>query len=71
MVRYREVEPGARLRQFVSALWILEREDEGNAPQRIVSDGRPALILNWARPAKAESAPIAVIALSPLVPFPL
>lgn len=50
MVRYREIQPSPRLRPFVNILWILEQDDDGAAPQRIVPDGHPELILNWGRP---------------------
>jgi hypothetical protein len=48
VVRYREIQPSAALRAFVNTFWILEQDDDGTVPQRIVPDGRPELILNWA-----------------------
>ena len=50
MVRYREIQPTARLRPFVKIFWTLEQDDDGAAPQRIVPDGCPELILNWGQP---------------------
>jgi AraC-like DNA-binding protein len=49
VLRYREIEPSARLRPFVNIIWILEQDDDA-APQRIVPDGCPELILNWGQP---------------------
>jgi len=53
VVRYREIQPSARLRPFVSALWLLEQDGEDVTPQRIVPDGHPELILNWDQPFEA------------------
>ncbi len=50
MVHYREIQPSERLRPFVSVLWMLEQDDPGAPPQRIVPDGRPELILNLGQP---------------------
>jgi AraC-like DNA-binding protein len=52
MVRYREWRPPEPLRPFVRALWMLELDGDG-APQRIVPDGHPELIVNLAEPLNA------------------
>jgi AraC-like DNA-binding protein len=49
-VRYREIPPPARLRSFVEALWTLESDGSHAAPQRVVPDGHPELILNAGHP---------------------
>jgi AraC-like DNA-binding protein len=50
MIRYREIPPSARLQSFIDSLWILEHDGEDPAPQRVVPDGHPELILNWSQP---------------------
>jgi AraC-like DNA-binding protein len=50
VVRYREIRPSAPLRSFVNTFWILEHDGDDAAPQRIVPDGHPELILNWSQP---------------------
>src|SRR5579883_2357629 len=50
VLRYREIQPSARLRSFVEVLWILEQDGVLAPPQRIVPDGHPELILNWGQP---------------------
>jgi AraC-like DNA-binding protein len=50
VLRYREIQPTARLRPFVSRFWLLEHDGEGAEPQRVVPDGRSELILNWSQP---------------------
>ncbi len=48
MVRYREWNPPPPLTPFVRALWLLELDAADAAPQRIVPDGHPELIVNLA-----------------------
>jgi AraC-like DNA-binding protein len=50
VIRYREARPSQPLRHFVETLWLLEQDAEAGAPQRIVPDGHPELILNWCQP---------------------
>jgi AraC-like DNA-binding protein len=49
VVRYREIRPSAALESFVESFWTLEQDGE-DAPQRVVPDGRPELILNLGQP---------------------
>jgi AraC-like DNA-binding protein len=53
VIGYREIRPSARLRPFVDSFWILEHDGEEPAPQRVVPDGHPELILNWSQPFEA------------------
>jgi len=53
VVRYREIPPSARLQAIVDSFWILEHDGEDAAPQRVVPDGHPELILNWSQPFEA------------------
>ena len=48
-VRYREIPPSARLRPIVQSFWTLDH-DAAAAPQRVVPDGHPELILNLGEP---------------------
>jgi AraC-like DNA-binding protein len=48
-MRYREFAPGGAASQFVECYWELEDSEPG-AVQRVVPDGRPELILNFAQP---------------------
>jgi AraC-like DNA-binding protein len=50
VVRYHEIRPSAPLRPFVKTFWILEHDGDDAAPQRVVPDGRPEVILNWCEP---------------------
>src|SRR5450755_4993950 len=50
VVRYREIQPSARLRPFVHTFWVLEHDGQDAAPQRVVPDGHSELILNWGEP---------------------
>jgi methylphosphotriester-DNA--protein-cysteine methyltransferase len=52
-VRYQEIPPPARLRGLVEGLWTLESDGSDAAPQRVVPDGHPELILNAGRPFEA------------------
>jgi AraC-like DNA-binding protein len=56
VVRYREIRPCPRLRPFIDSFWILEHDGEDAAPQRVVPDGHPELILNWSHPLEAFEA---------------
>jgi methylphosphotriester-DNA--protein-cysteine methyltransferase len=50
-MRYREIEPGGQVRQFVDRYWLLECEaNEAAEAQRVVPDGRVELIVNLAQP---------------------
>jgi AraC-like DNA-binding protein len=53
VIRYREIQPSARLEPILYSFWILEHDGESAAPQRIVPDGHSELILNWERPFEA------------------
>ncbi|HLX45213.1 MAG TPA: helix-turn-helix domain-containing protein [Bryobacteraceae bacterium] len=53
MIRYREIQPSAALRTFVNTFWILEHDGKDIAPQRVVPDGHPELIVNWKQPFEA------------------
>jgi len=53
VIRYREIRPSARLRPFIDSFWTLEQDGEDAAPQRVVPDGHPELILNWSQPLEA------------------
>lgn len=50
MVRYQEIRPSAPLRSFVNTFWVLEHDGDDAAPQPIVPDGHPELILNRGEP---------------------
>jgi len=52
-MRYREIQPSARLRSFIESYWILEQDAHAGAPQRVVPDGHPELILNLGEPFEA------------------
>jgi AraC-like DNA-binding protein len=56
VIGYREIRPSARLRPFVDSFWILEHDGHDAAPQRVVPDGHPELILNWSQPFEAFEA---------------
>ena len=49
-VRYREIPPSARLRPIVQSFWTLDHDAAAAAPQRVVPDGHPELILNLGEP---------------------
>jgi len=49
-VRYRETRPSAQLQPFIESCWILEHDGSDGAPQRVVPDGHPELILNLEQP---------------------
>jgi AraC-like DNA-binding protein len=52
-VHYREISPPPRLRAAVECFWTLESDGGNAAPQRVVPDGHPELILNASRPFEA------------------
>jgi AraC-like DNA-binding protein len=49
-MNYVQIRPGAAAAQFAQCYWTLEDTADSGGMQRIVPDGRPALILNWGRP---------------------
>jgi AraC-like DNA-binding protein len=53
VIRYREIRPSAQLQPFIDSFWMLEQDGEDAAPQRVVPDGHPELILNWSQPLEA------------------
>lgn len=50
VVRYREIRPSRQLQPFIDRFWTLEHVGEGVAPQRVIPDGHPELILNLSQP---------------------
>jgi AraC-like DNA-binding protein len=56
VLRYREIRPQIRLRTIIDSFWILEQDGVDGAPQRVVPDGHPELILNWGQPFEARAA---------------
>jgi AraC-like DNA-binding protein len=52
-VRYREFPPSPDLQQIVECFWTLESSGGPGAPQRVVPDGHPELILNSGTPFEA------------------
>ena len=52
-MRYQEIPPAADLRHLVDSFWILESGGAASAPQRVVPDGHPELILNSRCPFEA------------------
>jgi AraC-like DNA-binding protein len=48
-MRYREIRPRGAAARFVDCYWLLEHGHAG-APQRVVPDGAPELILNFVEP---------------------
>jgi AraC-like DNA-binding protein len=49
-MNYVQIRPHAAAARFVQCYWMLEDAADSSGMQRIVPDGRPALILNWGRP---------------------
>ena len=49
-MQYREIRPGPAVARYIQCYWLLEDDSPADAPQRIVPDGRPELILNFAQP---------------------
>jgi AraC-like DNA-binding protein len=52
-VRYREFSPSPDLQPIVECFWTLESSGGPGAPQRVVPDGHPELILNSGTPFEA------------------
>jgi len=52
-MQYREFRPSEANRSFVDCYWTLELAGGSGAVQRVVPDGRPELILNFANPFEA------------------
>jgi len=49
-MQYREIKPGPAAARYIQCYWLLEDDSRADTAQRIVPDGRPELILNFARP---------------------
>ena len=49
-MHYAELEPGPALARYVRCIWSFEDEGGAGAPQRIVPDGRPELVVHCAEP---------------------
>jgi AraC-like DNA-binding protein len=49
-MNYLQIRPHAAAARFVQCYWMLDDAANGGGMQRVVPDGRPALILNWGRP---------------------
>jgi AraC-like DNA-binding protein len=49
-MNYRQIRPSAAVGRYVEFYWILEDSNAASGVQRIVPDGRPGLILNFANP---------------------
>ena len=49
-MRYCEIRPVAGLRGIVHCLWLLEGEGAGVAPEAVLPDGRPELVLHFGDP---------------------
>src|SRR3954463_1454119 len=49
-MRYREMPPPADLAAWVRCAWLFEAPAAGDAPERIVPDGRPELIVHAGAP---------------------
>jgi len=49
-MNYLQLRPGGAVRRYVQCYWMLEDAASAGGVQRILPDGRPALILNWGRP---------------------
>jgi AraC-like DNA-binding protein len=49
-MNYVQIRPHAAAARFVQCYWMLEDAAGSEGMQRIVPDGRPALILNWGQP---------------------
>jgi len=54
-MQYRKIRPSAVVGQYVEFYWILEDRGHGGGIQRIVPDGRAAMILNFANPFESQS----------------
>jgi AraC-like DNA-binding protein len=52
-VRYREFPPPPALGHLVECFWTLDSDGDHRAPQRVVPDGHPELIVNSGRPFEA------------------
>lgn len=53
-MNYREIAPSAATSRFVKCYWTLEDDSPSTDVQRIVPDGRPELILNFAQPFESQ-----------------
>ena len=49
-MRYQELAPPPRLAPWVHRVWIFEAGEPGEAPDRIVPDGRPELVIHYGDP---------------------
>ena len=49
-MRYEEFPPPASLARWVRCAWVFEADSAHEAPERIVPDGRPELVVHWKAP---------------------
>ncbi len=49
-MRYEEFPPPPSLARWVRCAWVFEAEEAHEAPERIVPDGRPELVVHWKSP---------------------
>jgi AraC-like DNA-binding protein len=50
VMKYSQIKPSAAVSRYVDSYWTLEDNSPTNSIQRIIPDGRPELIINFARP---------------------